>query len=191
MKCRKPRPVIVLAALATAGEAAPPAEWAGQAALPNLVIGHRLSNGQSMIAERVPPGETIERWTRMVTNQRLAGELARRHAGRNGWAAIWAGSSRAAQAFGPALQPGCGSRVGLRSTSASIALRNPATGLPETFFVRAIGSGATLHLAQIAFRRVPSAEEARWALGHLASVTLCTSASRSPVCRAGPEAFDR
>jgi hypothetical protein len=184
-------PALLLAGLiATGAEAAPPAEWVGQAALPGLVIGHRLSNGQSMIAERIPPGETVERWTRMVTNQRFAGALA------GGTLDQWLSS------YLSLLEQGCqGQRA---STPARLRIEgrpafdlrvdcphNPATGLPETFFVRAIASGSTLHLAQVAFRHVPSAEDTRWAQGHLASVTLCTRTSRSPVCRAGPEAFDR
>lgn len=180
----------LLALAATAAHAAPPAEWVGQAALPDLAIGHQLSDGRSMIVERIPPGETVERWTRMATNQRLAGALA------GGTLEQWRSG------YLSRLEQGCpGYRAGA-ATPLRIEGRpafdmrfdcphNPATGLPETFFLRAIGSGDILHLAQVAFRHVPSAAEAKWAQDQLASVTLCTRASRNPACRAGPEAFDR
>ncbi|HST37289.1 MAG TPA: hypothetical protein VLK25_11750 [Allosphingosinicella sp.] len=187
----KALPALLLAGLiATAAGAAPPAEWVGQAALPGLVIGHRLSNGQSMIVERVPPGETVERWTRMVTNQRFAGQLAGGTLDR--WLPNYLGGIEQGC---PGFRPGASTRLRIEGRPAlDIRVdcpRNPATGQPETFFLRAIASGATLHLAQVAFRHVPSAEETRWAQTHLASVTLCTRASRSPACRAGPEPFDR
>lgn len=180
----------LLALSATAALAAPPAEWVGQAALPDLVIGHRLSDGRSMIVERIPPGETVERWSSMVTNQRFAGALA------GGTLDQWRAGYLGRLGEGcPGYRAGAPARLRIEGREA-FDLRfdcpqNPATGLPETFFLRAIGSGDTLHLAQVAFRHVPSADEAKWARDQLASVTLCTRASRSPVCRAGPEAFDR
>jgi hypothetical protein len=49
---------------------------------------------------------------------------------------------------------------------------NPATGLPETFFAKAVPGAADMHVAQVAFRRVPSAQDATWAERYLAGVTL-------------------
>lgn len=176
---------------ATAAAAAPPAEWVGQGPLPGLVIAYHLAGEGSLIVERVPRGETIERWTRMATNQRFAGEIAaggtvdRWHAG------FVQNLSRACPGFRASVP----ARLRIEGRPA-IELRgdcprNPETGRPETFFLRAIAGRTDLHLAQIAFRSVPTAAEAAWARGHLATVTLCTRAVASPICRAGPEAVDR
>jgi len=184
-------PVVVLAAFATAGEAAPPAEWVGQAALPDLVIGFQRAEGGSMIVERIPPGETVQRWTRMVTNQRFAGVIAR-----GGTVAEWHGHFMGGLIGGcPGYRAAEPARLRIEGRDAIEfrvdCPRNPATGLPETFLLRAIAGRADLHVAQVAFRYVPSVAESRWARDHLASVTLCTRVVTSPLCRAGPEAFDR
>lgn len=179
------------ACIPAAAQGAPPSEWVGQGPTPGLVIVHQLAEGGSMIVERVPRGETAARWTRMVLNQRFAGVIAR-----GGTLSEWRGH------FLEGLRTGCpGARV---SEPARIDIvgrpaiefrvdcpRNPATGAPETFLLRAIAGRADLHVAQVAFRHVPSAEEVAWARRHLATVTLCTGRIPSPVCRAGPEAFDR
>lgn len=179
------------ACIAGAAKAAPPAEWVGQAPLPGLVVGFQRAEGGSMIVERIPPGESADRWTRMVLNQRFAGVIAR-----GGTLSEWRGH------FIDGLRTGCpGYRasdsgrldiVGRPAIEFRIDCpRNPATGLPETFLLRAIAGGADLHVAQVAFRHVPSAEEVAWARRHLATVTLCTRRIASPICRTGPEAFDR
>ena len=62
--------------------------------------------------------------------------------------------------------------------------RNPQTGLPETFLILAIEGANDMHVAQVAFRRVPSAQDIAWAEAQLESVALCTGASREPVCTA-------
>ena len=65
-----------LAAASIAGAQAP-SEWLGQAPLPELVIGFQRAEARGMIVERIPPGETVEQWSRMVTVQRFAGVIAR------------------------------------------------------------------------------------------------------------------
>lgn len=184
----------ILLALAStcagAAMAAPPAEWVGQGPLPGLVIVHQLAGDGSLIVERVPPGETVERWTRMVTNQRFAGQLA------GGTLDQWVvnyfeGMGRDC----PGYRASPRTRLQIEGRPAVEfrvdCPRNPATGLPETFFMRAIGSGDVLHLAHVAFRSVPTAAETVWARQHLATVTWCNRRIASPICRAGPERIDR
>ena len=181
----------LLALMAAPAAAQPPAEWVGQAPLPDLVIGYQQAAGGSMIVERIPPRETVERWSRMVTNQRFAG-VAARGVTLDQWSAIFLNG------LGTDC-PGFHGGVTARPTvSGQPAIdiridcpRNPATGEPETFLLRAIAGRTDLHVAQIAFRHLPSAAETEWALSHLASVTLCTRESEAGVCRAGPESFDR
>ena len=181
----------LLALAATPALAEPPAEWVGQAPLPGLVIGYQRAERGSMMVERIPPGESVEQWTRMVTNQRFAGVIAR-----GGTLDEWLGHFLDGLATGcPGFRAGAPNRLTIAGRPA-IALRidcprNPQTGRPETFLLRAIAGSADLHVAQVAFRHVPTEAEAGWAAAHLASVALCTRRSADPVCRAGPEAFDR
>ena len=60
---------------------------------------------------------------------------------------------------------------------------NPRTGLPETFFMLAIAGQHDMHVAQIAFRREPTAADRDFAARQLASVRLCQAGSREAVCR--------
>jgi len=144
-----------------------------------------------MIVERVPPGETVEQWSRMVTVQRFADVIAR-----GGTLFEWRDH------FLDGLRTGCpGFRVGdtiFSSLAGHPALQlridcplNPATGRPETFLLLAIAGHSDLHIAQIAFRHVPSEAETAWARAQLASVTLCTPVASAGVCRSGPEAVER
>lgn len=183
--------VLLAACCATGAAAAPPAEWVGQAPLPGLVIAYHRAGQGSLIIERLPRGETVRRWTRMVTNQRFAGEIAA-----GGTVDRWhAGFIRNLSRSCPGFRASVPARLRIEGRPAlemrGVCPRNPATGQPETFFLRAIAGRTDLHLAQIAFHSVPSAAETAWARGHLASVTLCTRAIASPICRAGPEAVDR
>ena len=185
-------PVVLFASLlATAAYAAPPREWIGQAALPDLVVGFQRAAEGSLIVERIPPGETVERWSRMVTTQRFAGVIAR-GGSLEEWHDYMAG----------ALARDCQRSRSSEPARLTVAGRpaiefrgdcplNPATGQPETYFIRAIEGPADLHVAQVAFRHVPSAAEAEWARAHLASVTLCHVNSTEQVCVVGPEEFDR
>ncbi len=71
-----------------------------------------------------------------------------------------------------------GARVTYRRPGAKLAQmrvdcpRNPATGLPETFFARAMTGSSDMRHAQIAFRRVPTASDVAWAEKYLGEVRL-------------------
>lgn len=174
------------ASLALAGTPAlaqPSSEWLAHGPTPGLVVGFRQAEGGSMIVERIPQGETVQNWTRMVTVQRFAGQQPLEQ-----WLAT----------FTTGLAQGCpGARTsrpvyseteGRRSVAFRVdCLRNPQTGQPETFLIRAISGAAALHVAQTAFRHVPSAAEADWARGFLATVTLCSRDVATPACRARPD----
>ena len=184
---------IVLAAwvTATAAFAAPPREWIGQAALPELVVGFQRAAEGSLIVERIPPGESVEQWTKMVTTQRFAGVISR-GGSLEEWHGIVAGGLARDCPGSRSSEP---ARITIGGRPA-IEFRgdcplNPGTGQPETYFMRAIAGPADLHVAQVAFRRVPTAADAEWARAHLATVTLCHVNSTDPVCVAGPEEFDR
>src|SRR4030095_366895 len=41
--------------------------------LPGFIVGYDVARDGNSILEQVPAGETVEKWTRMVTTQRFAG----------------------------------------------------------------------------------------------------------------------
>lgn len=168
-------------------------EWVAQRAQPDLVVAHEQRANGSTIVERIPRGETLERWSRMVTNQRFAGLMAR---GGGGVLDEWLNN------FTGGLANACpgSSTAGLQrltvSSRPAVQLRancprNPTTGQPETIFLIAIAGRADLHVAQVAYRRVPSAADIAYARVQLASVTYCQRTNASTVCTAAartPEA---
>lgn len=166
-------------------------EWVAQPALPSLIVAFEHHRGGSTIVERVAPGESVENWTMMVTNQRFAGLIA-------GGATIddWLANFRAGLSGAcPGFREHPMRRI-VVSGRPAIELRldcplNPATNLPETFFWRVIAGRADLHVTQMAFRRVPSARDEETAQAFLAGVSLCTRADQSALCataRQTPEA---
>lgn len=188
---RVSRIAIGIAVRAATPAFAQPAEWLGQAPLPDLVVAHQLAREGSMIVERIPPGETVQRWTRIATTQRFAGVIAR-----GGTLDEWYGHFTGGLANGcPGYRSAPPARLQIAGRPALAfrvdCPRNPATGLPETFLLRAIAGESDLHVTQVAFRRAPSAADIAWATRHLDSVTLCTARSTAAVCRTGPEPFDR
>jgi hypothetical protein len=173
----------LVACCAATTSAQPRDEWLVQAPLPDLVVGYRHEQGGSLIEERIPPGETVQDWSRMATTQRFAGTVARGIT-----LETWAGG------FFDDLRTGCpGYRGGepryfeadgRRTVTFRVDCpRNPATGKPETFLLRAIAGSADLHVVQMAYRRVPSPAEAQAAQHHLDSVRLCDHSSADPRCR--------
>jgi hypothetical protein len=171
---------IVICCLAAPVAAQPSSEWLAQAPLPGLVVGYRAAQNGRSIVEWIPQGETVEVWTRMVTVQRFPDIGPRLR--------FWADT------FGTGLSQSCpGAVVGRPAYSRTDGHqqvefrvdcpRNPETGQPETFLLRAIAGASDLHSAQVAFRHVPSAQETDWARRQLASVTLCSRENASPICR--------
>jgi hypothetical protein len=135
--------------------------------LPGFVVGYEVARDGNSIVEQIPRGETVERWTRMVTTQRFAGVAGRTDG--NGFLQLMLDS----------LQKGCpGAKVTYRRTSGKTAQMridcplNPATGLPETFFAKGMPGARDMHVAQVAFRRVPTAADVAWAERYLTSIQL-------------------
>ena len=178
------RLVTILCAMAAVPAVAQPAsgEFVRQAALADFVLAFREEGEGNLIEERVPRGETVERWTRMVTVQRFAGTAQR------------LSPSNVLENIQTTLPGGCPGATTSSIRTFTVSGRNAAqmradcpilaqTGRPETFLILAIAGGSDMHLAQVAFRRVPTSEDIAWADRQLASVALCTAASREAVCR--------
>jgi len=135
--------------------------------LPGFVVGYEVARDGNSIVEQVPQGETVHKWTRMVTVQQFAG-VAQRVDG-NGFLKLMLDG----------LQGSCpGATIAYRRPAGKFAQTrvdcpfNPATGLPETFFAKAMPGASDMHITQVAFRRVPSAEDVAWAEAYLAKVNL-------------------
>jgi len=178
---------LLAACFATAAAAQQAREWLGQAPLPGFVVGWEQQNRGAMIVEYVPRGETVHAWTRMITIQHFLGRL-------NGSMTFEAWVDNYLGNVGRACPGAVFSRPAYSRIQGRPAVqlrgdcpRNALTGSPETFLFLGFNSGGDLHIAQVAFRHVPSADELRWARRHLASVIFCTAASANPICRADPE----
>ena len=176
--------LLIIAAGVPAGASAQASrEWVAQGSLPGLVVGYEQHNAQQSIVERVPAGETVDRWTRMVTNQRFAGLMTPPRTIEDWMRSFQAG-----------MNGGCpGARFTRRNLATesrpAVELRvdcpiNPATGLPESFFMRAIAGPHDLHVVQVAFRHVPTPADVRMAQSHLMSVHYCDSGMHDARCTA-------
>ena len=170
---------ILIAGLGTAAPAQPKDEWLAQAPLPGFVVGNRAAQGGSAIVERVPQGETVDHWTRMVTVQRFAGIGARLHFFIDTFGPNLSGSCPGAVVSRPVYSESLGHQQAELRVDCP---RNPETNLPETFLLLAI-AGADLHVLQVAYRHVPSAQEIEWAERQLASARLCGPEASSEICR--------
>jgi hypothetical protein len=140
-------------------------------ALPGFVVGYEAANAEQSIREEVPAGETVQKWTRMVTTQWYAG-ATKRLTPTQFLQNVAAGL---AQACPKAMttKPVLATRSG--RPSAQFRVDCPllaSTGKPEAFIMLAISGPADLHVKQVAFRRVLSAADVSWAETFLAAVTL-------------------
>jgi hypothetical protein len=151
--------ILIVAALALEALARPPVS--------GFVTGYEAAKGGSYMLEQVPAGETVDRWTRMITTQRFA--KVARATDANGFL----------QRMIDNLQGACpGARVSYRRVAGKTAQMrvdcplNPSTGLPETFFAKALPGSSDMHVAQVAFRRHPRASDIAWAEKYLGSVSL-------------------
>ena len=172
----------ILALIALAAQGAP-VERIGQAEVPGFSVAHRDEGANGMIVEQIPNGETVERWTRMVTVQRFTGAAERLSphdllANMSNGVATGCPGSRSSEITRLTIsgRPAARFRVDCP--------RNPSTGLPETFTALAIAGARDLHVAQVAFRRVPSRADDAWADRQIGTVALCSAGSRDAVCSA-------
>ncbi len=156
-------------------------EFLASQALSGFEVGYEAGNDQVSIREEVPSGETVENWTRMVTTQRFAGAAARVTPLQV--IQTMAQGLTAACPGGSASRPASSTRNG--QPAAQFRADCPLlaqTGKPETFIALVIAGPADIHVKQVAFRRVPSEEDVRWAEGILTGVVLCGAGEPSPDC---------
>ncbi len=173
---------ILLACAASPAAAQLSGERIVQPPLAGFVTGFEKQGNGSAIVEQVPSGETVHRWTRMVTVQRFAGLNGRPSA-----RGLLENMARGLSGGCPGGKAGAIASVSVDGRPAAQfradCPRNPATGLPETFIARSIAGKDALHVVQVAFRRAPSAADVSWAQAHLAGAMLCMAADQRAVCR--------
>ncbi|MCW3847876.1 hypothetical protein OF829_11550 [Sphingomonas sp. LB-2] len=154
-------------------------EWLAMPMPEGFVTAHQQTAQVGSIEERIPQGETVEQWTRMITLITLNTDSP---------------PEAYAAEFDQRLQGGCPgarsaphtvSRIGTRAAfdGQLDCPRNPATGKPETLFYRVTSAGGRLHMVQVAFRSVPDAQGVAWARERIGSAVLCTPRSTEPACK--------
>jgi hypothetical protein len=163
--------------------AAQAAEWSGRPAAPGFIVGFDKANAEQAIVERVPAGETVERWTRMLTSQRFVGRAL--DPGPRQLLVNMQGLMKTA------CPDGSTSEIVVMTVSGRPAARmrsdcplNPQTGLPESYFIVAFAGTNDLFAEQVAFRRVPTEADLSFASKDLQQVRWCTDASKEAGCKA-------
>ncbi len=158
------------------------AEWIVAPMPAGFIVGYRAIRGGNAVEERVPTGETVADWTRMISVQRFAGAAPLGARGllermKTGIVQDCPGATASA------IIEGAEHNRRTATMRADCPL-NAQTGKPETFFARVVLGANDLHSVQYAFRHVPSAAEAETARAYLATVRLCPAID--PACARQP-----
>ncbi len=168
--------------LASASAAAPPAgERLVSPPLPGFVVGYSAANAAQSIREEIPRGETVERWSRMVTTHRFTGLAAR--SAPSAYARTIVG--QVPQACPGATVSPVASLAVSRRAAARIQVDCPRSrgGLPETFILLAIAGESDMHVKQVAFRGNKTPADMAWAQNYLAATVLCRPRDLQVSCR--------
>ncbi|MGE3692650.1 MAG: hypothetical protein AB7F98_14855 [Novosphingobium sp.] len=166
-----------LALIAAASALAQSAERLVSPPLAGFTVGYERANAQQSIREEVPRGETVDRWTRMVTTQWFSGLAARTT------------PAQYAQNILGALPRQCpgakASPVANVTVSGRPAVRfqvDCPTGGGETFILLAISGTRDMHVKQVAWRGPTTPAGLQWGRGFLAATVLCRAGRREAVC---------
>lgn len=176
--------IFAIAAFTAAGPAmAAPTEWSMRVPVPGFVVGFDRANNEQSIVERVPKGETVENWTRMLTSQSFTGRG--RDPGPRGMLTNMQGLMK------QACPDGGTTAIVTMTVSGQPAARmradcplNSQTGLPETYFIVAFAGTRDPFAEQVAFRHVPTPADVAFATQVLQQVALCRAGSKSKGCAA-------
>ncbi len=146
--------------------------------LPGFVVGYAKSDRNQSIREEVPQGETVQRWTKMVTTQwfrKLAERLSPVEYANKMLESL------------PRSCPGA-TASSVQNVSGQKAVRfkvvcpSTATGQAESFFLMAIAGKEDMHVKQVAFRGEASSKDFLWARKFLSGVYLCKDDDKRPAC---------
>jgi outer membrane protein assembly factor BamE (lipoprotein component of BamABCDE complex) len=143
-------------------------------------LGYQAAQGQVKMMEFVPNAETVENWSRIVTEQIFLGA-------RN------ADPSALPNAMTPGLISKCQGAT-MRELSKTKengypaviwgfeCPMNPVTHRPETMWMKVISGADSLYSVQYAYRRAPADDMAREALGFLQRVSACDTRTPTHPC---------
>lgn len=172
--------VLIMASSSLSAQATGPERLEG-ALLPGYVVGYKAGDQQRSIREEVPQGETVQRWSRMITTQRFAGlaaQIAPADFARlmiRGVAQSCPGAtSTAPNELTVSGQPA----VQVRIDCAAL----PATGKPETYFLLLVTGEQDLMARRVAFRSVPTEDDVQWAEAVLSGSVICRGGDMDPPC---------
>jgi hypothetical protein len=150
VKASRNEGAIMIALLMLALQVAGPVETIDAPIPSGFKVGFKAAQADQSIEERVPTGETVEAWTRMVTVQRFGGPA---QLGPHAFAERL-GGLMARACPGAVLAPivdGRDGAVAIATMRLDCPL-NPATGKPETMFGRAFAGQSDLYVSQYAVR---------------------------------------
>ena len=164
----------LLAAAADAPVAAQvtaPAESLVSPGLSSFVVGYEAANAAQSIREEVPRGETVERWSRMVTTQRFTG-LAERSTPDDYARTIATSVPQACPGatISPIVSLTVSSRPAVRF---QVDCPRNEGGQPESFILLAVAGQSDMHVRQVALRGPKGAADLAWARDYLDHTALC------------------
>ena len=149
--------------------------------LPDFAVGYQAANAEQSIREEVPRGETVERWSRMVTTQWFAGLPAQitpadftRLIGRNMVQACPGAQVADPRAMSVSGRPA----AQIQADCPGLA----STGKPESFVMLVVAGERDMLVRQVAFRSVPTADDLQWADAVLSGTVICKPGEDVPPC---------
>lgn len=159
--------VFILSAVAAVGAVAPASALSvALPQVPGFQIGSQQQAGRAVLVELVPTGQTVQRYTKMITlvttpgaGQMPSANFVTLFAKR--YLATCPGSRATPVPMGKGL-------AGIRIDCS----RHPKTGKPETVFARALPVGPDMALVQYMTTYMTMPAEAQFARTYLGSVTL-------------------
>jgi hypothetical protein len=133
---------------------------------PTPVIGHQAQEGRKVLVELVPSGETVQKFTRMVTLQ-TAPDM-----GRVPEAAFL---SAFAERYSKSCPRSTVSPIQIGTQDKGVRIdcpKHPNTGQLEAVFARAMNLGQDLALVQITMKYLPMPNDSQWARDYLSRVKV-------------------
>lgn len=170
----------VLALVAGANASAQSAERLVAPALPGFVVGYSAANAVNSIREEIPIGQSLQRWTRMVTTQwfaDLATKVTPAQYAQNVIAPLPRACPRAS--VSPIENITVSGRQAVRF---QVDCPKNSGGTSETFMFLAIAGQRDMHVKQVAFSSLSPPATREWARRLLAATVFCTIGDRTPAC---------
>jgi hypothetical protein len=172
---------LVALAMPASAQMTPGSERLVSPALSGFVVGYQAANAVQAIREEVLRGETVERWSRMVTTQRFT-DLAVRSTPAAYARTITGSVPQACR--GATVSPIASLTVSGRAAARfQVDCPRNRGGQPESFILLAVAGQSDMHVKQVAFRGAKSAADLAWARNYLDHTVLCRPRDPQASCR--------